>query len=117
MKTYTSLISALGKQNKAKEAEEIFNQEARVEFDCDAAIFNAIAHGYCENDQPDEAMQFVDSWVEEIGLCDRPDMEGMKDKIAKPNRKRRIRRLSTRTRGTGNIERFIERCELWRRSI
>ncbi|CAL6381438.1 unnamed protein product [Bathycoccus prasinos] len=86
MKTYTSLISALGKQNKAKEAEEIFNQEARVEFDCDAAIFNAIAHGYCENDQPDEAMQFVDSWVEEIGLCDRPDMEGMKDKIAKPNR-------------------------------
>jgi len=86
MKTYTSLICALGKQNKAKEAEEIFNQEARVEFDCDAAIFNAIAHGYCENDQPDEAMRFVDSWVEEIGLCDRPDMEGMKDKIAKPNR-------------------------------
>ena len=86
MKTYTSLVAALGKQNKAKEAEEIFNQEARVEFDCDAAIFNAVAHGYCENDQPDEAMRFVDSWAEEIGLCDRPDMEGMKDKIAKPNR-------------------------------
>ena len=86
MKTYTAVVAALGKQNKAKEAEEIFNQEAKVEFDCDAAIFNAVAHGYCENDQPDEAMRFVDSWMEEIESCDRPDMKGTKDKIAKPNR-------------------------------
>ena len=45
LKTYTYLICALGKQNKAKEAEEMFNQEAREEFDCDAAIFNAVRHG------------------------------------------------------------------------
>ena len=30
MKTYTSLISALGTQNKAKEADELYNQEARA---------------------------------------------------------------------------------------
>jgi len=69
VKTYTALIKTLGKRGNAKEAERIFMNEAVKEFDCDAQIYNAVCHAFCENDEPDEAMRFVDHWVEKMNAA------------------------------------------------